>query len=166
MSITADIAESYRAPGRVVARKLAAGAREERVLAMLMGACALIFVAQWPALARAAHLDPSIPLDARIGGALMGVLFLWPLIAYAIAALSHLAARGLGGGGSWYGARLALFWALLAVSPLMLLQGLVAGLVGPGVVQSAVGLVVLAGFGWLWLGGLAAAEGLGRRGAA
>lgn len=165
MTVTGDIAESYRAPGRVVRRKLENGPREERALATLMGACGLIFVSQWPALARAAHLDPSVPLDARMGGALMGTVFLLPIFAYSVAALSHLAARALGGQGGWFGARLALFWALLAVSPLMLLQGLVAGLIGPGPALSTVGFVVLLGFLWLWLGGLRAAEGFGKQAA-
>ena len=35
-----------------------------------MLACALIFVAQWPRLSRAAFLDPSIELNARLAGAL------------------------------------------------------------------------------------------------
>ncbi|MFC2967367.1 YIP1 family protein [Acidimangrovimonas pyrenivorans] len=165
MTITGDIAESYRAPGRVVRRKLANGQREERALATLMGACGMAFVAQWPALARAAHLNPDVPLDARMGGALMGAIFLLPLLAYGLAALSHLVAKAMGGQGGWFGARLALFWALLAISPLMLLQGLVAGLVGPGPALSAVGFVVLAGFLWLWLGGLRAAEGFGKQAA-
>lgn len=158
MAIAGDILESYRAPGRVLARKLSAGPREDRALAILMIACFLMFVAQWPGLARAAHLDPSVPLEARMGGALMGLLFIVPLLAYGMAALSHLAARLFGGQGSWFGARLALFWALLSVSPLMLFQGLVAGFVGPGPAQSATGIVVLIAFLWLWLGGLRAAE--------
>ena len=114
----------------VLRRKLAGGAREDRALATLFGACLLIFVAQWPGLSRAAHLEPEIPLDARLGGALMAWLFIAPLAAYVIAAVSHAVARLLGGRGSWFGARLALFWALLAASPLWLLNGLVAGLIG------------------------------------
>ena len=123
-----------------------------------MAACALIFVSQWPALARMAHHDPAIPLDARLGGALMGTLFLLPLFAYALAALSHLAARALGGRGSHHGARLALFWALLAISPLMLLQGLARGLAGPGPAQTALGVAVLVCFLAVWASGLIEAE--------
>ena len=109
-------------------------------------------------LARAAHVDPAIPLDARMGGALLGTLFLLPPIAYAVAALSHLVARAFGGTGSFFSARLALFWALLAVSPLMLLQGLVRGFIGPGPALTLVGLAVLATFLMLWVTSLIESE--------
>lgn len=158
MSIVSDITESYRAPGRVLARKLAAGVREDRALALLMLACFLIFVSEWPALARATHLDSSVSFDQRLGGALMATLFILPPLSYGGAALAHLAARALGGRGGWYGARLALFWAMLAISPLMLLNGLVAGLAGPGPAAEALGWIVAAAFVWLWLGGLWAVE--------
>lgn len=151
MPVVSDIRAAWAAPDAFVARKLSDGIREDRALAVLMGACGLSFVAQWPALSRAAHLDPSIPLDARMGGALMGVLFLLPLFAYGVAALSHLAARVMGGQGTWYGARVALFWAMLAASPLMLLMGLVVGFMGQGVAANALGVVVFGGFLYLWL---------------
>src|SRR3990167_11439417 len=117
-----------------------------------MGASLLLFVVQWPSLSRAAFLDPSVPLDARMGGALMGCLFLVPLFAYALAALSHWIAKALGGQGSGYGARVALFWALLAVSPAVLFQGLIAGFIGPGAGLAAVGGIVGVGFFLVLLG--------------
>ena len=42
-----------------------------------------------------------------------GVLILIP-VAYLVASLSRLVAKALGGQGTWYGARVALFWALAA----------------------------------------------------
>jgi hypothetical protein len=158
MAITSDIVESYRRPRTVLRRRLADGGQEPRALAVLMGACLLMFVAQWPAAARAAHLDPSVPLDARIGGALMATLFVVPLLAYGVAALSHLVARLFGGRGTYLGARMALFWSLLAVSPLMLAQGLLGGLAGPGPALALFGLVVAAAFLFLWLNALIEAE--------
>jgi hypothetical protein len=158
MPVSTDIVESYLRPRAVFRRHLSLGEQEGRALAILMGACLLIFVSQWPGLARAAHEDPSIPLDARMGGALMGTLFLLPPIAYAVAGLSHLVARALGGKGSYYGARLALFWSLLAISPLMLFQGLVRGFIGPGPALTVVGLAVLAGFVTLWISALVESE--------
>jgi hypothetical protein len=106
-----------------------------------MGACLLVFVSQWPVLSRQAYLDPSVPLDARMGGALMAWLFIVPLAAYVMAAASHLLAKVGGGRGTWFGARLALFWALLAASPLWLLNGLVAGFIGPGPALNLVGVI-------------------------
>ncbi|MCF1709915.1 YIP1 family protein [Tabrizicola sp. J26] len=157
MPVTTDIVESWRNPRAVLRRRLDS-AREADALAVLMAACGLIFVSQWPGLARAAHLDPSIPLDARLGGALLGAVFLLPPIAYGIAALSHLVARAFGGKGDWLGARLALFWALLAVSPLMLLQGLVAGFMGKGPALTLVGAGVGLVFVLQWILGLIEAE--------
>jgi hypothetical protein len=160
MPVSTDILESYVRPRQVFRRKLEGGTHEGRALATLIGACLLIFVAQWPGLARAAHVDPAIPLDARMGGALLGTLFLLPPIAYAVAALSHLAARAFGGTGSFFSARLALFWSLLAVSPLMLLQGLVRGFIGPGPALTVVGLAVLATFLMFWVTSLFESERL------
>lgn len=158
MSLTGDIFRSYRAPAAVVRKRLAGPEREERALAVLLGACVLAFVAQWPAAARAAHLAPDVPLDARLGGALFGTLFLWPLLAYAIAGVSHLACRVLGGRGTFYRARVALFWAMLAVAPVMLFNGLVRGMIGPGPAETATGAMAGLAFLAIWLAGLRVAE--------
>lgn len=151
MAVTTDILRSWRHPRAVMRRHLDGPVREDRALVFLLLACLLVFVGQWPAAARRVALDPeAVPLDAQIGGALMAWLFLAPLAFYALAALSHLVAALLGGHGSWYTARVALFWSLLAVSPVWLLFGLVAGLIGPGPALNAVGAVLLAGFAWQW----------------
>ena len=150
MAVTIDIVKSYRRPRLVIRRHLDAGENEGRALAILMGACLLIFVAQWPMLVRAAYLDPSQPLEARLSGALMGTVFLLPPICYAIAGASHLFARVFGGKGSFYGARLALFLSLLAVTPLMLFHGLIGGFIGEGPASLLVGFVVLGAFVAIW----------------
>ena len=74
----------------------------------------------------------------------------WPLMAYGLAGLSHLVARAFGGRGSWYSARLALFWTLLATTPAWLLHGLVAGFIGPGPALQAVGGLLLVAFLTIW----------------
>lgn len=157
MPVTADITATYRGPGRVIDRLLAAGQREDRALVILMAFCVLMFVAQMPRLARQAHLDGG-DLNMLLGGALMGWIFIAPLALYLLAALSHLVARLFGARGSWYGARLALFWALLASSPLILLHGLVAGFIGNSPALSLVGALWLGVFGWFWIAGLIRAE--------
>lgn len=158
MAVTLDILGGWRNPRALIRRKLAQGVREDRALAVLMGACLLFFVAQWPRLSREAFLHPEVPLDARMGGALLGWVFIAPLMFYALAAVSHLVARLFRGRGTWFSARLALFWALLVVSPLVLLNGLVSGFVGQGPGATAVGVLVLAGFLYLWLSMLIEAE--------
>lgn len=150
MTVTGDIFAVWRAPRAAVRAKLAQGEREDRALATVMGAAGLMFVAQWPSLSRAAHLDPSVPLDARMGITLFAMLFMVPLIAYGIAGLSHLAFRAAGGRGSHYGARLALFWAMLAIAPAMLFHGLVRGFLGDSGASVGVGLLVLGAFLYLW----------------
>lgn len=158
MGVVPDILASWRRPRAVIRARLAGAPREDRALVTLMGASLLLFVAQWPALSRAAFLDPSVPLDARLGGALMGCLFLVPLFAYALASISHWIAKAFGGKGTGYAARVALFWALLAISPAVLLQGLVAGFVGAGTGLTVLGVLVAIAFFWIWLSMLAEAE--------
>jgi hypothetical protein len=152
MSITGDVIWAWRAPRALIRSKLAEGVHEGQALALLMGSALLIFLSQWPKHARTAHLDPSVPLDARLGGALLACVFLLPLIAYALAGCARLIARILGRKGSGFGARLALFWALFAISPLMLLDGLLRGLIGAGggVAMAIFSIGVLAGFFYLW----------------
>ena len=75
MSIVLDILRTYRAPREVARRRIGNTAREDRAIAVLMGACLLIFVAQWPRLALETHVDDSISLEARMAGALFGWLF-------------------------------------------------------------------------------------------
>lgn len=157
MSALTDIAATYRGPGGVLRRLLAQGQREDRALAILMAGCALVFVSQWPKLARDAYLSGQ-ELNPLLGGSLLGWVIIAPLFLYLLAALSHLVARLVGGKGTFFGARIALFWALLATAPLFLLHGLVAGFIGPGVQLTIVGALWCAVFLWFWLSGLWAAE--------
>ncbi|MBA85033.1 YIP1 family protein [Thalassobius sp. S69A] len=158
MPVTRDIVASYRGPGRVVARLLQMGQREDRALAILMAACTVVFVAQWPRLAREAHLNPEVELNMLLGATLLAWVMIAPLMMYVLAFVSHLIARALRGRGTAYGARIALFWALLASSPLILLQGMVAGFIGAGPALTLVGGIWLVVFVWFWLAGLRQAE--------
>lgn len=159
MALIPDILASHRAPRAVLRRRLI-GADEVHALVTLILGCLMVWVAQWPIAARAAHLDPSIPLGGRLTGAGVAWMFLAPVLLYALAALSHVIARAFGGEGSYFSARLALFWALLAAAPLFLLNGLVAGFIGVqgNIGAQIVGLVAFVGFLRLWLMGLIEAE--------
>lgn len=145
MSVVLDIAEAYRRPAPVFRRRLGDAPREDRALAVLMAACLLVFVAQWPRLQRLA-IETGEAFEPLVGGALFGWLFVMPLVAYALGTLTHVIARALGGQGSAYAARFALFWALLVASPLWLLSGLVAGFIGKGPQLALVGAVALGAF--------------------
>jgi hypothetical protein len=150
MAVSSDILRTYVAPRAVMTGILARGAREEQALAYLAGACLLIFIAQWPRLARLAHYDDSVPFEALVWGALMGWLFIAPLMFYGLAGLAHLAARMAGRPSTGLRARLALFWSLLAASPLWLLHGALTGFLGTGTLTLLVGLAMLAAFVSIW----------------
>lgn len=150
MAISTDILRSYVAPGAVMRDLLARGPREERALAYLAGACLMIFVAQWPRLARIAHYDDAVPFEALVWGALMGWLFIAPLLFYGLAGLAHLGARFAGWPSTGLRARLALFWSLLAASPLWLLHGALTGFLGTGTPTRVAGLAMLGGFLAMW----------------
>ncbi|MBE0412887.1 YIP1 family protein [Yoonia sp.] len=164
MSVTGDMLRSWRAPRAVMRDLLDQGKREDRAIAYLLIGCFLIFVAQWPRLSRIqAGFEPSPwPGDINFEGMMTytfyAVVIILPLALYAVAALSRLVAKAFGGQGSWYGARLAFFWTLLATTPLLLLHGLVRGLLGPGIQSTLVGAAWAVVFGYIWVQSLREAE--------
>lgn len=159
MSMTLRMLASWRNPRAVMRTILSEGKREDRALVTIMAAAAIMFVAQWPDLARKAYLDPSIPLEGRLSAALMSFMFMMPLVAYIVSALLHLVMRVCGGRGSFYTARMAFFWALLCTAPFMLLHGLVLGFIGPGAASNLIGALVFLGFLYQWINAVIVAEG-------
>ena len=157
MSVAQDIVASYTKPRAVFRRRAGAETREDRALVVLMAACLLIFVAQWPRLARISFTTGD-ELNPLLGGALFGWLFIAPLVLYAIGTLSHILARLMGGKGNAYRARFALFWALLAASPLWLLWGIIAGYIGQSTGLSILGMIALGAFIMIWAMGFLEAE--------
>lgn len=153
MSLSADIAASYRRPGRVVARLLAQDRREGRLLFYLMLACGLLFVAQWPRLMRQA--SPDLPLEGLLAGTLFALVFVAPLLIYGLGALLALMLRVLRGPVDAYAVRLALFWALLTTAPLVLAQAALRVVVPA--LASLAGVAVLAAFLLILIAGLRAA---------
>ena len=149
MALTTDILRSYRHPRVVLSERLADGVREDRALAFLMLACFLVFISQWPRLARIAAIEER-DLQPLVGGALLGWLFMAPLMFYLIATLARLVWRMFGGAGTGYGQRMALFWTLLVISPLWLLHGLTAGIIGPSPALTLVGVITAGAFLLIW----------------
>lgn len=157
MAVISDILQSWRSPRLVVKRLLQQYPTEGFALSLLVAFLLLAFVAQWPAMSRAAYLEPAAPLAQRMvaaGLALMASIPLW----YGVAGLSHWVAVRFGGRGSYLGARIALFWALLSVAPVMLVQGMIRGFAGPGSLAVVAGALVLCGFLYLWLNMIIATE--------
>ncbi|KAA2316983.1 YIP1 family protein [Pseudooceanicola sediminis] len=153
MSLLGNIGATYLHPRRVIRHLLAAGVREDRALVLAMGAGTMAFVAQWPRLVRQADASGE-DLQMLLGGSLLGLVFILPLIMYVLAALTHLVARLFGGRGSAYASRIALFWAFAAAMPLMLLDGLVGGFIGSGPASSAVGILWCLAVLVFWMAGL------------
>lgn len=151
MGVVADIGRTWmRGPRDVVRAHLAQGPQEARALAFLMLGCALAFLAQWPRLAREAHLEGA-EFERLLAYALVGWLMAWPLLFYLAAWIGHGVSRALGGRGSSGDARMALFWSWLAASPMGLLTGALAGLTGASLATNAAGvawIAVVAGFWW------------------
>ncbi len=152
--IVPRIVQSWWAPGRVVGSLR--GTPERVLIVILMAAMLIFLIAQAPGHARAAHLDPSVPLDARMGGALLAVMFMMPLLAYALAELVAFLSRLTPWPVASQDSRLALFWALLAVAPAMLLSGLTEGFAGPGAALTLTRAVAGLGFLVIWGAGLRA----------
>lgn len=149
MTVSTDMMAAWRRPREVLRRHLARGQSEAFAFTLLLVFLILAFVGQWPVAARAAFLAGEPSALPRILAVAYGVLILIP-VAYGVAALSRLLARAFGGKGTWYSARIALFWALAAIGPLLLLRGLVAGMIGPGPGLTALTWISGLAFLWLW----------------
>lgn len=155
MPATQDIVATWTRPRRVYRRLLAGPAEEGRVLAWLMAGLLLLFVARLPELSRQAYLsDGELPFAGLALATGLGTLIFAPLLFFALAALGQLAARAFGPPVTGWQARVALFWGLLAVSPAMLLRGLVAAFIGPGPALAGVSALTGVAFVLFWVAGL------------
>lgn len=143
MSATRDILLSWRHPRQVARRQLGGAVGEERAFGYLVMACILIFIAQWPRLMVTDALPADIPIQVRVGGAMLGWIFLAPLFFYGLATMLRLIAMLFGGKGTWQRARIAVFWSLFAASPFWLLYGLCVAFLPDGIVLAGVGLAAL-----------------------
>ncbi|MEM7719901.1 MAG: YIP1 family protein [Pseudomonadota bacterium] len=163
MSIALDILHTYRTPTQVQMRQMRAGQNSEgRALAVLMGACFLIFVAALPFLSRLAHYDPSIPFQDRMAGAFFAWLLMMPLVLYVLSLIIVLALKAFKISAPAHHVRMALFWALLASSPLWLFSGLAAGFTGESAGSAIAALAAIGAFVIFTLFGLVAAVRTGQ----
>ena len=127
MTASREILRAYRGFGASMQRQIASSPGEERLLVYLIMACFLFFVARVPSLL---ELSAAAATDEVSGMALfitnlVGSFFFAPLMFYGLAALSHIVAKGFGGTGSFFHARLALFWSLLLLAPLALISTII-----------------------------------------
>ncbi len=150
MSVYKNMLRTWVRPRAVMDGLLRLGHREDRALAYLMGGCFLNFVATWPYAARLEKLE-GLSAKEQITGALFLWIFIAPLFFYGLSAVSHLIAKAVGGKGGFYGARLSLFWSLLATAPAALFYGLLRGFNGEVAATSVIGLLWLVGFAAIWM---------------
>lgn len=153
MSVTNDMVASLRRPGEVMRRHLALGQREDRALIYLMASCVVFLIANLPVISRNAHLN-GVDIGPELGGTVLAWLFVAPLGLYLVAAVLGVFTKALGCKAGWYGNRLVLFWSLLVSTPFILLNGLTAGLIGPGIQLNIVGALWLLVFLWVFFGSL------------
>ncbi|MDG2340387.1 MAG: YIP1 family protein [Paracoccaceae bacterium] len=153
MSVTNDIVAAYRHPRAIMRRHLNSGAGEERALIFVVASCVIFFVANLPVLSRISHLTQT-DMGAELGASIFAWLFIAPLALYVVAAALRIVLRVLGCKSSFFHTRLAIFWSLLATTPLVLLNGLTGGLIGPGIEQNIVGAVWFGAFIWIVAGSI------------
>ncbi|GIT92238.1 hypothetical protein JANAI62_26950 [Jannaschia pagri] len=180
MAATRDIPRAWLRPRQVMVDLLSRGPDERVAFVYLAVGSVLGFVSQLPAIVRRSReVDPTFDavlteeareagmavssvadtkFDALISGALMGWIFIIPVVMYALAWITRLVGRVVGGRGTGLRSRVALFWSFLAISPALLLLGLTAGFVGPGPAQTLVGTITVSGFIWIWTNSLYVAE--------
>ena len=159
------IGRGWRDPRGAMAAEVGRGLSEARALVHLILACGVFFVASLPNAVREARaLAIADPVEGAVAAHLFGYLALAPLVAYGLAAVVHLVARGFGARGGFRAARAALFWSLLMAAPLALLLAL-AGVAVEVAAPALATLLDCLGVGalafWLWLlaASLAEAEG-------
>ena len=142
MSVVSRVLLTYRSPSRAFDLMYGRPINESSSLGYLMGACLFTYVAQWPYLARQAHLD-GFDLQTSLAASLLAWLLIAPLLLYTLALFVYFFHKVLGGGKSSAQIRMGLFWSFFAASPLMLLLGIVKGFLGSGNAENIVG------FAWL-----------------
>ncbi|MEO8531494.1 MAG: YIP1 family protein [Deltaproteobacteria bacterium] len=136
------ILRTYRAPGSVMDALLDQPRFEGRGLAMLMGGCAMIAISTLPHLLAQTS---AVPNEARVSATLFAWLAIAPLAFYAIALVLDLLRRLIRLPSDGYTTRIALFWSVLAATPLWLLNGI--GLTIPNeTIKLVFGLIALIGF--------------------
>ena len=145
----------------------ASGIGEERLLAYVAFACFAAFLAGLPSAIRAgAAMEAADGTVALVAGRFVAVVIFGPLFLYGLAGLFHwIAAKVFEGSGSYFDARLALFWSLVLGVPLVALQAALSyGFAATGLDGFAAwtGIGVFVVWLWIWTSLMALAEGFSR----
>ena len=126
MSALADIVAFHLRPRFVARKRLTETVSEGQAFCYLILACLLLFFIQLPEmLCFVANGESHLPFDAVASAQLIGALVFAPLFFYFLSAVAGLAIRVTNRRLAWRDSRVALFWALLASVPSMMVLGLV-----------------------------------------
>ncbi|RED13253.1 YIP1 family protein [Pontivivens insulae] len=170
MSLVNEVFAAWGNPRAAMARRLDAGDGEERALFYLMVALTIQAVASLPETVMLAGQagSPEDEIGPLTFASFTFRIIVGALVMYALGAAAHGVARLFKGQGSWFGARLALFWSLFSAAPFYLLAGgiLAVALVlnVPVLVEGAwiLGIAAQLVFLWVWAGSIAEVEGFRR----
>ncbi len=155
MSVVQDVLTFYYRPRLVARKRLAETAGEGHALLYLMLACLLFFVAQIPEIVRLDLLTESQnPFNGIAAGRLVGAVAFAPLMFYLVSVFAALAFRAADRTLGWLDSRIALFWALLVISPAMLVLGMLRGLTQSGGIIIPASALVGVLFVFFWAVGL------------
>lgn len=160
MTVTREIVRSYRGFGASMQRQIDSNPGEERVLVYLVMACLIFFIARVPGLLElsAAAATAEISSVALFVTNLVGSFFFAPLMLYGLAALSHVVAKIFRGKGSFFHARLGLFWSLLLVSPLALVSTIIQSALPMEWLAQVLSFVMFVLFAYVWASCISVSE--------
>lgn len=160
--LAAAILAAWRDLGGSINARLAARPRDAELLVWGLVAALIGFVAGLPdALRQASSAADRDMATGLLATRLFGAVFVMPLFLFCLSGLSHALARLAGGKGSYWAARVALFWAVLVSLPLVLVNGFAAAW-APARVISVISVLTFVAFLWVWARFLAEVEGFSR----
>ena len=165
MAVASDVVRAYASPRRTARLMLSKVNSESRALALVMIGCTFLFIAQFPELILQGRTNTGQPtLAAMAAGRVIGTLLFAPLMFYFLAGATGALMRLLGRQISWLHSRVSLFWAVLAASPLVLIEAVAGGLQLNDLVQQTVSVVTIILFAAFWVSGLVESTSLLGRG--
>ena len=165
MAVATDIVRAYAGPRRTARLVLSKVDTESKALALVMIGCTFLFIAQFPELVLQGRTNAGQPtLAAMAAGRFIGTLLFAPLMFYLLAGATGALMRLLDRQISWLHSRVSLFWAVLAASPLVLIEAVAGGLQLNDLVQQTVSVATIVLFTAFWVSGLVESTSLAGRG--
>lgn len=162
MSLVLNIVRTYRRPRAVVKGLISQELREPQVFFFNALFCVLVLFVQLPVLSLRADTS-SMSYEELRSGTIMGVLFVLPLLLYGLALVLGGVLRVLRNPAPGLWVRLALFWSLLAVTPLMMVHSALSATLGQTEAVIGFGFVVAGAFLYILISALVEVTQLAHR---